>query len=338
MENILSLIHIATPKSSSKNSDGQGQYNKLLKDLEKATSKIANIKNRISTISKNFYNDLMPFRQDLADTFVNNIALLEKHLLNKNLHNIEFAEITEMILNKAQFLIESLHDERGIEIMNRHAPKCQQKENLEEDTKEDIEDEDEAEDFSFFDDDYASYINTDLEDKSDHQLNLEADCRDIYRSLVKKLHPDREQDEKAKDSKTELLKRITVAYTEKDIFILLKFKEIYLDADETASIDSFNLAMLTHELELKLEKLKYEEKSLKKSSEYKRFYGKTQKNVDQKIAKLMSGIHNDINHAKQESHIYKSFKKLRNFLYDESSLNEELDVEDILAAIMGRRR
>jgi hypothetical protein len=334
MENRLSLIYIAAPKQSSINSDGQGQYNKLLKELEKATSKIATIKNTINTISKTFYNDLMPFRKDLADIFVNNIALLEKHLLNKSLLNQEFAEITGIILGKAQFLIESLHDERGIEIMNRHMPKRHQEDIVEETSEDEVE----AEEFSFFDDDYASYTHSDLGDKSEHQLNLEADCRDIYRNLVKKLHPDREQDEKEKINKTELLKRITVAYTEKDIFILLKFKEIYLDADETASIDSFNLSMLTHELELKLENLKYEERALKKSSDYKRFYGRTQKNVDQKIAKLMSAIHNDIHHAKQEGHIYKSFKKLRNFLYDESSLDEELDVEDILAAIMGGRR
>jgi|GEM_PF-4127259 len=61
--------------------------------------------------------------------------------------------------------------------------------------------------------------------------------RSIYIPLVKKLHPDREQDEEEKLKKTEVLKQLTEAYESKDLLSLLTLQSQY----EAARDDNFVL-------------------------------------------------------------------------------------------------
>jgi len=67
------------------------------------------------------------------------------------------------------------------------------------------------------------------------EVLLKKDARDIYMKLVKKLHPDLEQDEIQKAHKTELVKQVTDAYQKNDFFNLLKLQIEHLNQGELES-------------------------------------------------------------------------------------------------------
>jgi hypothetical protein len=71
---------------------------------------------------------------------------------------------------------------------------------------------------------------------AEEDVNLAKDARNIYMRLVKKFHPDLENDAVLRDQKTEIIKKVTTAYQEKDFFSLLKLQITYLDDNETEAV------------------------------------------------------------------------------------------------------
>jgi hypothetical protein len=67
----------------------------------------------------------------------------------------------------------------------------------------------------------------------DETAEIAKDARSIYMRLIKKFHPDLEQDLKVKEHKTEIVKQVTKAYQENDFFALLKLQLTYIDDNET---------------------------------------------------------------------------------------------------------
>ncbi len=62
---------------------------------------------------------------------------------------------------------------------------------------------------------------------------LVKDARTVYTTLVKEIHPDKEQDEDARLWKTQLMQKVTQAYQSKDLYELLKLQiEYKLTSDE----------------------------------------------------------------------------------------------------------
>ena len=97
------------------------------------------------------------------------------------------------------------------------------------------------------------------EAKEKEARNLqEKDIKSIYRNLVKLLHPDLEQDYDEKLKKEDLMKQLTKAYEEKDIYILLQFEIQYLNKDalHITSMDRQKLKNYTHFLREQVEQLK----------------------------------------------------------------------------------
>lgn len=64
--------------------------------------------------------------------------------------------------------------------------------------------------------------------KQENKL-LASDARAIYMRLMKKMHPDLERDEAKKKIKTEVTKKVTEAYKNKDFFSLLKLQIEHLE-------------------------------------------------------------------------------------------------------------
>lgn len=82
------------------------------------------------------------------------------------------------------------------------------------------------------------------------ERNLQKSIQDIYRKLVALLHPDREPDEVERERKTELMRRLNVAYGKKD---LLQLFELQL---ETEKIDQTRINSIS------ADRLKYYNKIL----------------------------------------------------------------------------
>jgi hypothetical protein len=67
---------------------------------------------------------------------------------------------------------------------------------------------------------------------AEDDMHLAKDARNIYMRLIKKFHPDLENDALIKDQKTEIIKEVTKAYQENDFFNLLKLQITYLEDNE----------------------------------------------------------------------------------------------------------
>ncbi|MGL4860688.1 MAG: hypothetical protein ACRC5A_13360 [Enterobacteriaceae bacterium] len=72
-------------------------------------------------------------------------------------------------------------------------------------------------------------------------LQLTRSVREVYRKLSTALHPDREQDAEKRQQKTELMKRVNIAYNEGDLLALL---ELQLEVEQ---IDQDHIATLPKE-------------------------------------------------------------------------------------------
>lgn len=70
------------------------------------------------------------------------------------------------------------------------------------------------------------------EREAEEKQTLENDAKSIYFRLLKKFHPDKQQDENLKTEFTEITKLVTKAYKENDFMGLLKLQIEYLDLEE----------------------------------------------------------------------------------------------------------
>lgn len=72
------------------------------------------------------------------------------------------------------------------------------------------------------------------------QDQLNKDIKTVYTDLAKQLHPDLEQDETLREAKNELMKRVTEAYSNTDLYELLQIQlEVeQLDAEKLSNVSS----------------------------------------------------------------------------------------------------
>ena len=98
------------------------------------------------------------------------------------------------------------------------------------------------------------------EEKQNQELeNISAIVKQVYKELMKALHPDKELNESKIVEKTTLVQQITEAYRNDDLFTLLSIKFIWLDNADTTSlgddkIEYFNKMLLKQVQELEEQK------------------------------------------------------------------------------------
>ena len=105
------------------------------------------------------------------------------------------------------------------------------------------------------------------EAKKQEAFHIGKAVKKIYTDLVKKLHPDKEQNEELRDRKTELMKKITVAYKENNFLSLLHYHQEYLAETERHNLEEMTDSQLKYynkllqeqakEIQNQIEQLKY---------------------------------------------------------------------------------
>jgi hypothetical protein len=75
--------------------------------------------------------------------------------------------------------------------------------------------------------------------KQEEEQSISQSIREVYRKLTSALHPDREQDSAERERKTEIMQRVNVAYTKKDLLSLL---ELQLEAEQIDQSHMNNIA------------------------------------------------------------------------------------------------
>lgn len=162
-----------------------------------------------------------------------------------------------------------------------------------------------------------------LAEKKQTEQDTQKSIKEIYNQLVKAFHPDAEMDNEKKAQKTEIMKQITVAYNDDDLFTLLKLQielEI-IDDDKLAEFSDTKIKNFISVLSEQISRLNMEIEAIKQSvlisdkfNDWKDIlhkpenYIQTVKNREKEVKKQIIDIDADIE-AFQNSVFLKIFLK-----------------------------
>ncbi len=244
-------------------SKNQQTFNKLIKKIEMFEVKIEQTKKLAIELTAAYSKDILPTEKKLGTAYFELALLLDRYVQSLKMtkkQDIDFQEVMVGICDNALSYIEPNEQQ---ELLYDKYSKVSYKDNLEnekldmfEQFREYMEDEMGVDvgdiDFDMTNEDearkYAEKLKEQFEKKkieeaekeqnkkkSKKQLEEEQNqkleeelskksLRSIYISLAKMLHPDTETDELLIIEKTELMKKVTVAYDQKDLATLLKLE------------------------------------------------------------------------------------------------------------------
>jgi len=290
-------------------SKNQQLFNKLIKKIETLEKQLVETKDLAFELTIAFSKEIVPVEKKLGkayfefamvlDSYVQNIKLTKKqsidfdehiiNLFNTALTYAEPDEQQEALFDKYSDLsyretleIEKLdlfeqfrgymEDEMGVDVgemdfditneaeAREYAEKLKEKfeqKNLEDEEKE------------------QNKKKTKKQIEQEQKQKLEAELstkslRSIYISLAKLLHPDTETDEELKSDKTELMKKVTVAYDQKDLATLLKLEIewVHRTSDNLQELTDEKLKLYNKVLSEQVEDLNQEIFQLKMNPSY----------------------------------------------------------------------
>ncbi len=253
-------------KSTTALSKQQQQFNKLVKEIEGLKVKRKTLEKDFNDVKSRFAKSLLPLVDQARDLTIQTIFALDfgydNHKIAKKYKEAISFQIQEMLDSLIPVLDETGEDTSELKrIYEKHSEIDfdEQKQGMDDVATEMFE--------SIFgikvdptrmkDGDYMEELQKEFDAKNEPkerkktkkqlekeqkekeaQAQLGKDTKSIYTTLAKQLHPDLEQDESLKEQKTELMKRVTQAYSENDLYELLQIQmEVeQLDADALANV------------------------------------------------------------------------------------------------------
>ena len=162
--------------------------------------------------------------------------------------------------------------------------------------------------------------------------NISKAARSIYTDLVKAFHPDRERDETERVRKTEIMKKVTQAYEEDDLFELLRLKielqgadiESLTMADEQLKYYNKILKEQVRELEESLWQLRMQGSGSMGGEDLLSRFGGDEKSMKAKITRQVNKLKNNIKMVEQDILTLGVKENMRRFLKD-YQIQEDVD-------------
>lgn len=149
---------------------------------------------------------------------------------------------------------------------------------------------------------------------------LGKDIRTIYTSLAKELHPDLEQDEDERNRKTEMMKRVTVAYEANDLFELLKLQLEYQIQHERINslleeqIKRYNQVLQQQISELENEKFEIIGFGSPVSAIYQKYCVGTPQMIDRAFKQEKNELNHVVESLQDSINTHTDYKVLKEFL------------------------
>jgi hypothetical protein len=162
--------------------------------------------------------------------------------------------------------------------------------------------------------------------------NISKAARSIYTDLVKAFHPDRERDETERVRKTEIMKKVTQAYEDDDLFELLRLKielqgadiESLTMADEQLKYYNKILKEQVRELEENLWQLRMQGSGPMGGEDLLSRFGGDEKTMKAKITRQVNKLKNNIKMVEQDIIALGVKENMRRFLKD-YQIQEDMD-------------
>jgi hypothetical protein len=276
---------VLTQKSGKDLSKLQKQFNSNVKKINELKQKLEDDTAGLRQIITRIKAEIFPLEEKHNNTLVEMVYVFDKHYDDPYFKKKEKEKIADFIMEKSTELIQSLGKDELKPIYDKYAEESYDEMNAEAegeasdlmknmmksmfgievgDDEIDLtnpekmqeyvaqkleEKEEEAATKKANKKKSAKQIEKEEKDKEEAK-NISKAARSIYADLVKAFHPDRELDEVERDRKTEIMKQVTEAYSNDDLFELLRLK-IELQGSDIESLTMVD------------EQLKYYNKMLK---------------------------------------------------------------------------
>lgn len=186
--------------------------------------------------------------------------------------------------------------------------------------------------------------------QQEHIENISKSIQEVYRKLVKTLHPDREPDAAERQRKTELMQKVNIAYEKKDLLQLL---ELQLEVEQ---IDQNHLNNIAEERLLYFNKILQEqsnelsdellgmEQAFAMRAGLPPFQSISPRQVLQALERDIRELKHNFEDIKVDTQTFQDFKRLKDFLKSYtipkriSRFEEDFDPFAELDMMFGRRR
>lgn len=151
---------------------------------------------------------------------------------------------------------------------------------------------------------------------------LAKDIRTIYTSLAKELHPDLEKDEAERLRKTEMMKRVTVAYENNDLFELLRLQmEYQIEHERIEGLIEEQIKRYNQLLQSQIQELQRAKHSIigfgsPVAAIYHKFCGQSPKMADRIFTQEKIELQEVIDSLQDSLNTHTDYKTLKNFLKD----------------------
>lgn len=270
------------------------EFDKKLKQIEKDELKLKTLEEELLRLQARVATAATPVVEEFCDLRFENLKRLEHHLADSSFKKKEKRHITYLLLELA-YGLQSMGDERAEEFFDKHSS----------DEDSDVEEKsEESHSHHFKPPPHADKL-------AEGQLEIKS----LFRQLAKAFHPDKEPLEHLKEEKTSLMKKITAAYENQDLYGLLKLEKEHMGERE---FSEEKIELYIKHINDRLKGLKSFEASLKKhgplSTVYKLIYS-------QKVTIQEYNIQNEV--MKLEEEVRKE-RVLQQILWDSLGLKNYL--------------
>jgi hypothetical protein len=149
---------------------------------------------------------------------------------------------------------------------------------------------------------------------------LAKDIRTIYTALAKELHPDLEKDEQERLRKTEMMKRVTVAYENNDLFELLRLQlEYQIQHERIESLVEEQLKRYNQLLQTQINELESAKREIigwgsPIAPIYQKFCGKSPQMADRAFRQEKAGIQQAIDELQDSINRHTDYNELKEYL------------------------
>ncbi len=270
------------------------EFDKKLKQIEKDELKLKALEQELLTLQSRVATEAAPIVKEFCDLRFENLTRLQHHLADSSFKKKEKRHIIHLMVELA-YGLQNMGDSRAEAFLDEH---------LSEENSEAEEKEDEFESDKFKPAPSA-------EKMAEGTLEIKS----LFRQLAKVFHPDKEPLEHLKEEKTSLMKKITAAYENQDLYGLLKLEKEHLGERE---FSEDKMELYTKHINDRLKGLKSFEASLKKhgplSTVYKFIYSQKVTIQEYNIKNELSKIEDEVQKEKELQQIIWDSGTMKNYL------------------------
>ncbi len=336
------VINDSDSKKNHKNKDEIGQK---IQKIELLKKQLENLTNEINTVKSLYSKHVNKEENNLFITKEKLILKLYERYQQKSFTVWQKELLEEKIINEINFLHEESYQSQKLAEIYEEITRLRS-ENLGDFEKNIINEmakdhfknmgvDIDLEDFDFtssdfrenfeqkFADQYSKQQEQQKHEKQEEKIKTtDKDFQKLYRSLVKKAHPDLVIDSKDKEQREEWMKKLSLAWEGRNYYqLLLLQKEIDSDASFEVSLDKNQLKSLINQLNKEIRNLETDKYILKNQNPdtsfyYQNFYARSTKGILKKINTFNELIKTQCQDTNDEYNLLKTQKSTKDFLSD----------------------